>query len=197
MYDGGVPKLWNDTIEAHRRDVHDAVLDATAALVSEHGLLSVTMSGIAEQAGIGRATLYKYFPDVEAVLLAWHERQISAHLAELIAVEGQSGDPGKHLEDVLIAFALLSHQSHDHGDTEIAALLHRGAHVARADEQLHHLMMSLVSDAVASGDVRDDMSANEIVTFCLHALSGASRLPTKAAVQRLVAVTLDGIRPRV
>ena len=39
------------------------------------------MSQIAEQTGIGRATLYKYFPDVEAILLAWHERQVTGHLA--------------------------------------------------------------------------------------------------------------------
>ncbi|HET7480249.1 MAG TPA: helix-turn-helix domain-containing protein, partial [Rubrobacteraceae bacterium] len=75
-----MPKLWNETIEAHRRAVHDAILDATAVLVAEHGLLSVTMSRIAEETGIGRATLYKYFPDVEAVLLAWHERHVTGHL---------------------------------------------------------------------------------------------------------------------
>jgi AcrR family transcriptional regulator len=59
--------------------VRDATLDTTAALVAEHGLASVTMSQIAEQTGIGRATLYKYFPDVEAILVAWHERQIAGH----------------------------------------------------------------------------------------------------------------------
>jgi len=73
-----VPKLWNETIEEHRREVREAILDTTVALVAEHGLLSVTMSQIAEETGIGRATLYKYFPDVEAILLAWHERQINA-----------------------------------------------------------------------------------------------------------------------
>jgi len=77
-YPGVVPKLWNETIEAHRRTVRLAVLETTAALVAEHGLRSVTMSQIAEDTGIGRATLYKYFPDVEAILLAWHERQITA-----------------------------------------------------------------------------------------------------------------------
>ena len=35
---GPVPKLWNETIEAHRRAVRDAILDTTAALVAEHGL---------------------------------------------------------------------------------------------------------------------------------------------------------------
>ena len=30
----GVPRLWNDTIAAHRHQVRDAILDATAALVA-------------------------------------------------------------------------------------------------------------------------------------------------------------------
>lgn len=65
-----MPKLWNETIEAHRHTVREAILNTTAELVTEHGLLSVTMSQIAEKTGIGRATLYKYFPDVEAILHA-------------------------------------------------------------------------------------------------------------------------------
>jgi AcrR family transcriptional regulator len=76
-----MPKLWSETIAAHRHTVRETILDATWALVAEHGLLAVTMSQIAEEAGIGRATLYKYFPDVEAILLAWHER----HVAGLVA----------------------------------------------------------------------------------------------------------------
>src|SRR4051794_31218641 len=75
-----VPKLWSDTIEAHRRDVRQAILDTTWALANEHGPASVKMSEIAEKTGIGRATLYKYFPDVDAILTAWHHRQINRHL---------------------------------------------------------------------------------------------------------------------
>ncbi len=33
-----MPKLWNETIGAHRRAVRDATLDTTAALAAEHGL---------------------------------------------------------------------------------------------------------------------------------------------------------------
>ena len=65
-----MPKLWTVTIEEHRRAVRDATLDTTAALVAERGLASVPMSRIARDTGIGRATLYKYFPDVEAILAA-------------------------------------------------------------------------------------------------------------------------------
>ena len=70
-----------------------AILDATAALVAGHGLALVTMSQIAQTAGIGRATLYKYFPDVDAILAAWHERQIHAHVEELARVRDRSSGP--------------------------------------------------------------------------------------------------------
>src|SRR5581483_8088737 len=111
-YTGVMPKLWVETIEAHRREVRDAILDTTAALVAEHGLRSVTMSQIAEVTGIGRATLYKYFPGVEAILLAWHERQIAGHREYLAAVGRQAGEAGQRLAAVLEAYALITHQSH-------------------------------------------------------------------------------------
>ena len=90
-----VPKLWTETIEAHRREVREAILVTTAALVAEHGLRSLTMSQIAEGTGIGRATLYKYFSGVEAILLAWHERQITGHLEYLAGVRDQAGDAAR------------------------------------------------------------------------------------------------------
>lgn len=84
-----MPRLWNETIESHRHAVRDAALDATAALVAEHGPLSVTMSAIAERTGVGRATVYKYFPDVESIMLAWHERSDAAvHRLVLITLSG-------------------------------------------------------------------------------------------------------------
>jgi len=191
-YNSAVPKLWNETIEAHRRAVRDATLDTTAALVAEHGLRSVTMSQIAEETGIGRATLYKYFPDVEAILVAWHERQISGHLALLSELRDQAGDAGERLEAVLEAYALIQHEHHG---TELAALLHRGDHVARAQHQLRTMIRDLLTEAAKAGDLRDDIAADELARYCLHALTAASNLPSKAAVHRLVTVTLAGLRP--
>ncbi len=195
-YTGVVPKLWNETIEAHRQAVRDATLDTTAALVAEHGLRSVTMSQIAEQTGIGRATLYKYFPDVEAILLAWHERQITAHLAYLAEVRDQAGDAGERLAAVLEAYALISHESHGHHGTELAAFLHRDEQVARAQQQLRDMIRGLLTEAAETGDVRDDVAADELASYCLHALTAAGSLPSKAAVRRLVTVTLAGLHPR-
>jgi len=189
-----VPRLWTETIEEHRRAVRDATLDTTAALVGEHGLRSVTMSQIAEETGIGRATLYKYFPDVEAILLAWHKRQIAGHLDYLADVRDQAGDAGERLEAVLEAYALISHESHGHHNTELAAFLHRDEQVARAQQQLRHMIRDLLSEAAETGEVRDDVAPDELATYCLHALTAASNLPSKAAVRRLVTVTRAGLR---
>jgi AcrR family transcriptional regulator len=192
MYTKVVPKLWSETIEAHRREVRDAILDTTWALVAEHGLRSVTMSQIAEKTGIGRATLYKYFPDVEAILLAWHERHVSGHLEHLAEVRDQAGDARERLEAVLGAYALIEHKR---PATELAALLHRGEHVAQAQQHLTDIIRDLLSEAAETGDVRGDIASEELASYCLHALAAASSLPSKAAVRRLVRVTLAGLRP--
>ena len=67
-------------------------MDAAGELVASRGLLSVSMSQLAETAGIGRATLYKYFADVEQVLTAWHARQVAGHLAQLTALARRLGE---------------------------------------------------------------------------------------------------------
>jgi AcrR family transcriptional regulator len=195
-YTAGVPKLWTETIETHRREVRDAILDTTAALVAEHGLLAVTMSQIAEETGIGRATLYKYFPDVESILRAWHGSQISAHLAYLAEVRDHAGDPGERLEAVLEAYALLTRGSRGHNDTDFAAFLHRDEQVARARRQVHEMIRDLLTEAAGTGDVRGDVSDDELANYCVHALAGAGGQRSKAAVRRLVSVTLAGLRPQ-
>jgi AcrR family transcriptional regulator len=189
-----VPKLWNQTIEAHRREVRDATLDTAAALVAGHGLRSVTMSQIAEETGIGRATLYKYFSDVEAILLAWHEREVTRHLECLAKVRDQAGGGAREqLEAVLHAYALISHEHHG---TELAALLHRGEHVARAQQQLSDFIRDLLAEGAETGDLRDDVAPEELASYCLHALTAASSLRSKAAVRRLIMVILAGLRPQ-
>ena len=191
MYAGGVPKLWNDTIEEHRREVRDAVLDTTAALVAKHGLRSVTMSQIAEEAGIGRATLYKYFPDVEAILVAWHQARIAEHLVHLAEIGRRSGTPFERLKAVLDAYASIRQEHHDAG---LAKLLHEGEHMSHAESHLRDLLAELLVACAEAGQIRDDVSSQELATYCLHALGAASALPSKAAVRRLVAVTLGGLR---
>ena len=85
-----MPKLWSATIEEHRSAVLDAILDATGHLVHRHGITSLTMTGLAEAAGVGRATLYKYVPDTAAAIAAWQQREMARHLSRLRTIATES-----------------------------------------------------------------------------------------------------------
>ncbi|MGI8616019.1 MAG: TetR/AcrR family transcriptional regulator [Actinomycetota bacterium] len=188
-----MPKLWSETIAAHRRDVRQAILDTTAVLVAGHGPLSVTMSQIAEETGIGRATLYKYFPDVESILFAWHAQQIAGHLKQLEEVRDRVGSARERLEAVLETFALISHETRGHHGSELARFLGKDEHVAQAQRRVHGLIRGLVGEGAEAGDLRDDIPPEEIATYCLNALAAAASLPSRVAVRRLVGLTLSAM----
>lgn len=187
-----MPKLWNETIEAHRDAVRSAVLDAAARLIAGQGVSGVTMSAIAQGAGIGRATLYKYFPDVESIMLAWHERQIQAHLDELLHIKARSAGARQQLEAVLHAYAFLSRSGRNNADS---VHLHRGAHTGQAHRHLTGFLAEILQEGADSGVFRADVSPSELAAFCLHALGAAEGLASHEAVIRLVKVTMDAVQP--
>lgn len=199
-----MPKLWTETIETHRHEVREAILEAAAELADEQGPLGVTMSRVAQRAGIGRATLYKYFADVEAILVAWHERQMSRHLEQLANARDSAG-PDTRLGAVLHAYALICREraQHHHPASpgiELQAFLHRGDRLHRADageaaRELHEMVRRLIADAASTSSVRTDIAADELTLYCLNALEAASALQSKAAVRRLVNLVIDGLRP--
>jgi AcrR family transcriptional regulator len=188
-----MPRIWNETIEAHRDAVREATINATAALVAKHGLTGVTMSQIAKDTGIGRATLYKYFPDVESILTAWHNRQIDQHLQALLQVRDQTAGAAERLEAVLTAYAQAISHRRAH-DNDIAGMLHRDEHVAAAHQHLRQFIQELIADAAAARAVRPDIPADELTVYCLHALAAATDLHDPTAIHRLVQTTLTGIR---
>ena len=188
-----MPKLWTETVAAHRQGVRDAILNAAALLAASHGVRAITMSQIAEDAGIGRATLYKYYPDIEAILLAWHGREIEAHLESLATIAAGPHPAIERLRRVLESFALIIQSSRQH-DPELGAFLHREGELAGPHEHLRELTQSLLAEALTAGEIRADARPDELARFCLHAIGAANSFATKAPLDRLLAVVLDGLR---
>ncbi len=171
-------KLWTHTVETHRQEVHEAIFGAVGQLVGTQGVLAVTMSRVAETAGIGRATLYKYFPDVEQLLETWHERHVTAHLATLAAIATSDDDPAQRLRAALSAYAQICAQRSAHTADRLGAALHRSDSVRQRHQELVDLVTSLVVEAAAAGEVRDDVPAGALASFCLHALEAAGDPPS-------------------
>lgn len=189
-YTSAVPKLWNQTIEAHRSAVQDAILDSTLVLAAEHGVLSVTMSQIAKQAGIGRATLYKYFPDVRAIVGALHDRQVAEQLERLHQARN-STDPGEQLEEVLRIHAMMVYEHHG---SIVAPAMHQAGHAAGHQQAF---LTELLAEAAGAGVVRSDVPPDELARYCLHALSAAAEANSIQAVERLAGLVIGALQARV
>jgi AcrR family transcriptional regulator len=190
-----VPRLWTQTIAEHRAAVTEAVLETAASLVAHHGLRGVTMSRIAELSGIGRATLYKYFPDVESILGAWHQRQVDQHFERLAAARDRADGPMDRLLAVLHEYASIIQAVRRHGDPALAATLHRAGRLGDAERRLRAMLLELIRQAASEGHVRADVPAGRLADYCLAALSATAGSPSAADRDRLVEVIVSGLRP--
>ena len=73
--------------QKQRAKNREAIILATVEMVSEKGLKSATMYGIAKAAGMSGATIYNYFPTKESILYAYYEDRFAATAQTLMRME--------------------------------------------------------------------------------------------------------------
>lgn len=143
-----------------------AVLDAAAQLFGKLGYARTTTNKVAERAGVSIGTLYQYFPNKDALLLALADR----HMAEA----------GAGLER---AFALLSQQQPDLEQT-LEVLIDAVVALHRHDPAMHRLLVDLAPrtpEAVAR--LRHlEQAATEAVEAQLRRLGVGGRSPRSRAM---------------
>ena len=61
----------------------EAILDATRASVLDFGIRRTTLTDVARRAGVSRMTVYRRYPDVDAVLRDLMTREFSAGMEEI------------------------------------------------------------------------------------------------------------------
>ena len=64
------------------------ILEAAAQILEAGGLEAFTTNAVAERAGVSIGTLYQYFADKKAILLALAQQEVQSTLAELRRPEG-------------------------------------------------------------------------------------------------------------
>jgi AcrR family transcriptional regulator len=165
-------------------------MEAALALATERGFQKVSMSDVAARAGITRATLYKYFGDVDAIFEEWHRTTLHHHLAHFAEIAVGDGDPALKLAEILEIYALTVFRHHG---TRFASMLHRQDHARRAEASLVGLIEKLVAAGVRSGLFRNDIAPEELARFCHSSLSSAYMLADEQAVRRATKLLLDAL----
>ncbi len=73
------------TSKSQQNQTQRKILAAAVSLMTAQGYEKTTMKEIARTAGIGDATIYKYFPSKEKLLLGFFEASVETALADLLA----------------------------------------------------------------------------------------------------------------
>ncbi|WP_046733720.1 TetR/AcrR family transcriptional regulator [Streptomyces humi] len=182
----------NDRAPRRRVDARSSIERITAAGRVVLGKGEGSLEQIAAEAGVGIATLYRHFPNREAVVRAVLEDILESDLFPLVERAADASDTRQALQG--IALSLLDLITEERGlvtfasnfaDVAVDVLQHFSA-------SLHPLLLR----AQEAGEIRSDLTAEDIPHFLVMAVAGLA-LPSAAPSMRarFVALLFDSLNP--
>jgi AcrR family transcriptional regulator len=179
---------------ADARRNYDAIVAAAGQAVARSGA-EASLEEIARRAGVGSATLHRHFPTRQALLEAVFRDRVAA-LCALAEARLVAADPGG-------AFVAWLHDvgAHAAANRGLAAALLNGTADPSLGTTCHQLIDAaggaLLDRAVAAGAVRPGVGVADLLML-VNAISLATERDADGAAEaeRLLALTVEGIRPR-
>ncbi|MEV0595421.1 TetR/AcrR family transcriptional regulator [Nonomuraea cavernae] len=172
-----MPRISAATIGEHRAQTRDRILLAVSRLSRVQGIDAISMTDVANEAGITRTVLYNYYPDKAALLLAFTER-VTHYFIESYERELPAGaSPADRLR-AFVRLQLAGLVAHPHpGAADLSAALGPDAYQRLAEHvaPMHRILVEILEGGVASGDFQvSEVTATARMIF---AVIGAERLP--------------------
>ncbi len=171
----------------------DTLLQTAMAVFATSGV-DAPVREIAEKAGVGVGTIYRHFPQRSDLIAAVLRREIDA-CADAALVLAAEHEPGEALARWMLRYV-------DFIATKrgLAKALHSGDPAfdtlpAYFRQRLEPALRALLESAVAAGEVRADVAAEDLLgavaSLCMQAYEKG---PDHA--KRMVALLVDGLRYR-
>jgi AcrR family transcriptional regulator len=172
----------------------ERLLEAAAAVFSAGGP-DASLEAVAKRAEVGIGTLYRHFPTREALFEAVYRHEVDqlGDLAEQLAAEATPVDALRRWlhanvqlvatkRGMLAALALVAH-----GPSELYAY---------SFDRLTKAVGSLLDRGVAAGDIRSDITPEDLLRALVAMCYMHDRPGWQDTVLRLVDVFVDGLRVR-
>lgn len=169
----------------------DALLKAALAVFATSGV-DAPVREIAEQAGVGVGTVYRHFPERSDLIAAVMRREIDA-CADAAPILSAEREPFEALANWMQRYAAFIAAKRG-----LAKALHSGDPAfdnlpGYFDQRLRPALRTLLGAAVATGEVRADVDADDLLgavaSLCVSAHNAG---PGRA--ERMVALLVDGLR---
>lgn len=169
----------------------DALLKAALAVFATSGV-DAPVREIAEKAGVGVGTVYRHFPERSDLIAAVLRREIDA-CADAAPILSAQREPFEALANWMQRYAAFIAAKRG-----LAKALHSGDPAfdnlpGYFDQRLRPALLTLLKAAIAAGEVRADVDADDLLgavaSLCMSAHNAG---PGRA--ERMVALLVDGLR---
>ncbi len=176
------PHSAQGTLSAQRARTADGIVHAAMGIIATDGIAGLNMSALADAAGVSRQTLYKYFPDVDAVL-AGMAAVGSDGIAELADRLDTLDEPREALR-ALVAAVLEAAAAGHPSPLVLAAAIPPSAREAVRDHEraTEALVIGLLRRGCTSGAFRADLDPELDGRFIYRATLAAHDLVLEAGV---------------
>jgi AcrR family transcriptional regulator len=172
----------------------ERVLEAAKAVFSAGGP-DASLEAVARAAGVGIGTLYRHFPTREALFEAVYRREVQ-QLADLAEQLKQEPKPIDALRDWMRSNVKFVATKKGMSAALALAAYKNSELFSYSFDRLTQAVGGLLERAIAAGEIRDDISPEDL----LRALVGMCHMHDQpgwqASVLRLVDVFIDGLRTR-
>ena len=169
----------------------DALLEAAKTMFGASGV-DAPVRAIADKAGVGVGTVYRHFPQRADLIAAVFRREMDA-CADAAPILAAEHEPFEALANWMQRYAVfvatkrgLAKALHS-GDLAFAPL------PAHFDQRLRPALRTLLERAVAAGEVRADVDADDILS-AVASLCMSARDDRPGHAPRMVALLVDGLR---
>jgi AcrR family transcriptional regulator len=171
----------------------ERLLETAKAAFADVGA-DVSLDEIARRAGVGIGTLYRHFPNRDAIVEAVYRREVQ-QLADAATRLQETLPPGEALHQWMRLFV-------DYIATKKVIGSALGAIVGGVSELyassgllIIGSMNALVGRASASGDIRADADPNDVLRALVGFTYGNTSPGWENSALRLIDILMDGLRP--
>ncbi len=169
----------------------DALLRAAKEVFATVGV-DATVRDIAQRAGVGLGTLYRHFPQRSDLIAAVFRREIDA------CADAATVLLAKHGPFEALARWMQNYAAFVATKRGLAKVLHSGDPAFDSlpgyfEQRLRPALRTLLETAAASGEVRADVDADELLV-AVASLCMSDRNATAGRAGRMVALLVDGLR---
>jgi AcrR family transcriptional regulator len=154
-----------------------------------------SMRAIAREAGVGIATLYRHFPTRESLVDAVYHDQVERLTAGARDLLGQ-GPPSAAMRRWMDLFGDWLMTKHGMTDTLLAMIDSGEIALAQTRAELLGVITTILDAGAAAGDLRADVSAEDIASSLIGIFTVAGKPGQRAQADRLLDLLMDGLRPR-